>query len=87
MNDIMNRVAGEGNGRETALPFAHLPRPIVEAFVEAAIDELDRRDGDPDDEDSDEDRGELDHLPDDDALDRYRFRFMPASALVREGGR
>ncbi len=35
-------------GRLPASPFARMPRDMVEAIAQAAVDELDRRDGDPD---------------------------------------
>lgn len=41
-----------------------LPRHALADLIDAAIAELDARDGDPDLE-PEEDRGELDHLPDD----------------------
>ncbi len=42
---------------------ARWPRPMIEAAIDALLAELDVRDGDPDLE-PEEDRGELDHLPD-----------------------
>lgn len=46
---------------------ARWPRPMIEAAIDALLAELDARDGDPDME-PEEDRGELDHLPDDPRL-------------------
>ncbi|CAO3351896.1 hypothetical protein [Azospirillum melinis] len=43
---------------------ARWPRPMIEAAIDALLAELDVRDSDPDLE-PEEDRGELDHLPDD----------------------
>ncbi len=43
---------------------ARWPRPMIEAAIDALLAELDARDGDPDLE-PEEDRGDLDHLPDD----------------------
>lgn len=43
---------------------ARWPRPMIEAVIDALLAELDARDGDPNLE-PDEDRGELDDLPDD----------------------
>jgi len=43
---------------------ARLPRHALADLIDAAIAELDARDGDPDLE-PEEDRGEFDHLPDD----------------------
>lgn len=45
-------------------PLARWPRPMIEAAIDALLAELDARDGDPDLE-PEEDRGELDYLPDD----------------------
>ncbi|MGF7173365.1 hypothetical protein [Azospirillum doebereinerae] len=42
---------------------ARWPRPMIEAAIDALLAELDARDGNPDLE-PEEDRGELDHLPD-----------------------
>ena len=42
---------------------ARWSRPMIEAAIDAMLAELDARDGDPDLE-PEEDRGELDHLPD-----------------------
>ena len=42
---------------------ARWPRPMIEAAIDALLAELDARDGDPDLE-PEEDRGELNHLPD-----------------------
>ncbi|KAA0680282.1 hypothetical protein [Roseomonas genomospecies 6] len=36
----------------TLLPLAHLPRATLEAIVELALAEMDRRDGDPDREEN-----------------------------------
>ncbi len=41
---------------------ARWPRPMIEAAIDALLAELDARDGDPDLE-PEEDRHELDHLP------------------------
>lgn len=47
----------------TNLPLSRLSRSALAHLIDAAIAELDARDGDPDLE-PEEDRGELDHLPD-----------------------
>lgn len=60
-----------------------LPRHSIEVIVEAAIAHLDVIDGNPDDEDTDDDRGELDHLDDDGALDRHRHRFTAVSRRIQ----
>lgn len=41
---------------------ARWPRPMIEAAIDALLAELDAREADPDLE-PEEDRGELDHLP------------------------
>ncbi|WP_207458677.1 hypothetical protein [Azospirillum sp. SYSU D00513] len=60
----------------TALPWARLSRRALSALIDELITELDARDPDPDME-PEEDRGELDHLVDDDrlaVLDGLRLR-------------
>lgn len=37
-----------GSENTTAFPFARLPRETIEAIIEAALTELDAREGDPD---------------------------------------
>ncbi|HYH36740.1 MAG TPA: hypothetical protein VD860_00845 [Azospirillum sp.] len=55
-----------------------LSRAALERIADAAIAELDRRDGNPDAEPS---CGDLDHLADDDALHRLDSAPLPRSDL------
>lgn len=73
-----------GSENTTALPFAHLPRATLEAIVELAISELDRRDGDADAEPS---CGDLHHLADDDTLHRLDAAPLRRTNLFRREGR
>ena len=79
----MAETQGAGGSAPTQ-PLSRYPREALEYFVELVLEELDRRDGDPDAEPSE---GDLDYLADDDALPRYRHRFTPTTALIRRNPR
>lgn len=61
-----------GSENTTILPFARLPRLMLETLIDDLLAELDRRDGDPDMEEDNEDRcrADDDNL-DDDYGDRW----------------
>lgn len=69
--------------------FGRLPddrRRQIESEVDALIAFLDTADGDPDRE-PEEDRGDLDHLPDDDAMHPLDATVLPVTPLSRTGVR
>lgn len=79
----MAETQGAGGPAPTQ-PLSRYSRETLERFVELALEELDRRDGDPEAEPSE---GDLDHLADDDALPRHRHRFTPIKATIRRNPR